>query len=92
MRKYINDYVKDYIECKRQKPSNQTLADFLQTPIPSQGFETLSIDLFGPLLVNQGKKWIYIVEDITTKWVELFVLENATSKECATILVEGAFL
>ena len=90
MRKYINNYVKDCIECKPYKPSNQKLAGLIQTLIPSQRFETLSIDLFGPLPVSH-RKWIYIVEDVTIKWVELSALENATTKECATTLVEKVF-
>ncbi|GFX17538.1 retrovirus-related Pol polyprotein from transposon 297 [Trichonephila clavipes] len=63
------------------------------TPVPAQRFETLSIDLFGSLLESKdGKRWILIIEDCTTKWVELFALPNATSKECAITLIEEVLL
>ncbi|GFU91958.1 transposon Tf2-6 polyprotein [Trichonephila clavipes] len=55
----------------------------------SQRFETISIDLFGPLPESpSGKKWIFIVENCCTRWVELFALTQATARECATTLME----
>ncbi|GFV62461.1 transposon Tf2-8 polyprotein [Trichonephila clavipes] len=65
----------------------------LHTPVPAQRFETLAIDLFGPLSESKdGKRWILITEDSTTKWVELFALPNATAKECAITLIEEVLL
>ncbi|GFW52398.1 hypothetical protein TNCV_2796561 [Trichonephila clavipes] len=63
------------------------------TPVPAQRFETLAIDLFGPLPESKdGKRWILIIEDCTTKWVKLFALPNATAKECAITLIEEVLL
>ncbi|GBN61176.1 Transposon Tf2-8 polyprotein [Araneus ventricosus] len=93
MRKFITDYVKNCPECNRFKDSNQNPAGLLQTPVSSQRFETLAIDLFGLLPESKdGKKWIFIVEDYTTKWVELFALPSATAKEFATTLLEEVLL
>ncbi|GFW34722.1 integrase_H2C2 domain-containing protein [Trichonephila clavipes] len=73
--------------------SNQKPSGLLQTPVPAQRFETLAIDLFGPLPESKdGKRWILIIEDCTTKWVELFALPNATAKECAITLIEEVLL
>ncbi|GFU39120.1 hypothetical protein TNCV_378321 [Trichonephila clavipes] len=41
---------------------------------------------------TEGMKWIFIVEDYTTKWVELFPLKQATAKECAMTLLNEVFL
>ncbi|GFW53974.1 retrovirus-related Pol polyprotein from transposon 412 [Trichonephila clavipes] len=63
------------------------------TPVPAQRFESIAIDLFGPLPeTSEGMKWIFIVEDYTTKWVELFPLKQATAKECAMTLLNEVFL
>ncbi|GFX48773.1 transposon Tf2-8 polyprotein [Trichonephila clavipes] len=63
------------------------------TPVPAQRFENLAIDIFGPLPESKdGKRWILIIEDCTTKWVELFALPNATAKECAITLIEEVLL
>ncbi|GFW09272.1 retrovirus-related Pol polyprotein from transposon 412 [Trichonephila clavipes] len=59
----------------------------------AQRFESIAVDLFGPLPeTTEGMKWIFIVEDYTTKWVELFPLKQATAKECAMTLLNEVFL
>ncbi|GFX11357.1 hypothetical protein TNCV_2804191 [Trichonephila clavipes] len=69
------------------------VSGLLRTPVYSQRFETISIDLFGRLPESpSGKKWIFIVEDCCTRWVELFVLPQATARECARTLMEEAIL
>ncbi|GFW54762.1 retrovirus-related Pol polyprotein from transposon 412 [Trichonephila clavipes] len=93
MRKYITDYVKNCSDCLKYKTSNQKSSGLLQTPVPAQRFEILAIDLFGPLPESKdGKRWILIIEDFTTKWVELFALPNATAKECAITFIEEVLL
>ncbi|GFY09986.1 transposon Tf2-9 polyprotein [Trichonephila clavipes] len=68
MRKFIADYEKSCSECIRYKATNQKPAGLLQTPVPAQRFESIAIDLFGPLPeTTEGMKWIFIVEDYTTK-------------------------
>lgn len=93
MRKDIEKHIKTCIKCQRYKPSNLKPAGLLQTSVMNQRFETLSFDLFGPLpptLKNQT--WIFIVEDIATRWVELFPLEHATAEACADVLLNEVFL
>ncbi|GFW41409.1 transposon Tf2-8 polyprotein [Trichonephila clavipes] len=85
--------VKNCPDCIKYKASIQKPSGLLQTPVPAQRFETLAIDLFGPLPESKdGKRWILIIEDCTTKWVELFALPNDTAKECAITLVEEVLL
>lgn len=93
MRKDIAEYVKSCIECCRYKASNQKPSGLLQTPVYAQRFETLSIDLFGPLPETpSGDKWIFIIQDCATKWTELFALKEATARECAITLLEEVAL
>ncbi|GFU51084.1 transposon Tf2-6 polyprotein [Trichonephila clavipes] len=93
MRKYITDHVKNCPDCIKYKASNQKHSGLLQTPVPAQRFETLAIDLFGPLPESKDdKRWILIIDDCTTQWVELFALPNATAKECAITLIEEVLL
>ncbi|GFU15302.1 transposon Tf2-8 polyprotein [Trichonephila clavipes] len=85
--------VKNCPECIKYNASNQKPSGLLQTPVLAQRFETLVIDLFGTLPESKdGKRWILIIEDCTTKWVELFALPNATAKECAITLIEEVLL
>ncbi|GFS88613.1 transposon Tf2-9 polyprotein [Trichonephila clavipes] len=93
MRKYISDYIKKCPECARFKATNQKPAGLLRTPVYSQRFEVIAIDLFGPFpQTDTGKQWIFIVEDCATKWVELFALSQASARQCATTLIEEVFM
>ncbi|GFX56781.1 hypothetical protein TNCV_495291 [Trichonephila clavipes] len=49
MKKYISDNIKKCPECARFKATNQKPAGLLRTPVYSQRFEVIAIDLFGPL-------------------------------------------
>ncbi|GFX63849.1 hypothetical protein TNCV_4401431 [Trichonephila clavipes] len=85
--------VKNCLDCIKYKASNQKPSGLLQIPVPAQRFENFAVDLFGPLPESKdGKRWILIIEDCTTKWVELFALPNATAKECAITLIEEVLL
>ncbi|GBN92818.1 hypothetical protein AVEN_164445-1 [Araneus ventricosus] len=93
MRNFITDYVKNCLDCARFKASNQNPTGLLQSPVQAQRFETIAIDLFGPPPESKGKKkCIFIVEDIATRWVELFAVPNASERECATVHMEEVFL
>ena len=93
MRKFIIEYLKNCVECQRYKISNQKPAGLLQTPILNQRGEVLAIDLFGPLPEGDaGEKWILLVEDTATRWVEMYSLKEATAEVCAPILIEEYFL
>ncbi|CAG4947035.1 unnamed protein product [Colias eurytheme] len=93
MRRFVTEYLKTCIECQRYKPSTLKPAGLLQTPVPSQRFETIATDLFGPLPKGpQGERWILIVEDTASKWVEVFALTEATAEMCAKTLVNEVFM
>lgn len=93
MRRYVTEYVKNCPDCQRYKAQNQKPAGLVQTPIYNQRFEVLAVDLFGPLPeAPSGEKWIFIVEDTSSKWIELFGLQKATAEECAKVLINEVFL
>lgn len=92
MKRFITEYIKNCTDCQRYKALNQKPAGLLLTPIYAQRFETIAIDLFRPLPESEdGKRWIFIVGDTSTKWVELFAIENATAEQCARVLLEEVF-
>lgn len=93
MRQYVADYIKKCVPCQRYKVDIRKPAGLLQTPATTRRFEVVAVDLFGPLPETPGKnKWILIVEDVCTRWVELFALQSATSADCAKTLIVEVFL
>lgn len=93
MRRHITEHVSRCLECQKFKPSNLKPAGLLQTPIQSQRFEILSIDLFGPLPETPtGDRWIFIIEDVASRWTEIFPLIAATAEACARCLIDEVIL
>lgn len=93
MKASVIEHVKSCADCQRYKADNRKPAGLLQTPAPARRFEVVSVDLFGPLpKTANDNRWILIVEDVCSRWVELFALEAATSAECAKVLTEEVFL
>jgi hypothetical protein len=53
----------------------------------------VAVELLGSLPTSQsGNKWIIIVKETFSRWVELFPLCKATAVQCAKALVEEVFL
>ncbi|KAG6449370.1 hypothetical protein O3G_MSEX006038 [Manduca sexta] len=93
MRRFVAGYLKNCIDCQRYKATNQKPSGLLQTPVLQQRSEVLAVDLFGPLPSGHlGERWILLVEDVATRWVELFALKDATAENCSQVLIEEYFL
>lgn len=93
MRKFITDYIKACPECQKYKISNQKPSGLLKTPVLSQRGEVLAIDLFGPLVeTSEGYNHILVVEDVATKWTELYALKQASAENCAKMLISEWFM
>lgn len=89
----IFNYVKACDECKKYKPSNMKPAGLLQTVSSNQRFEIIAVDLFGPLpRTIEGYQWILIVEDICSRWVEIFALKEGSAENCALTLLNEVIL
>lgn len=93
IRKNTRDYVQKCIPCQKYKAANTKPAGLVLTPATNQRFEVISIDLIGPLPeTEEGYRWILVIEDIATKWVELFPLKTASAAHCATIMLDEVCL
>ena len=89
----VANHIKTCLTCQRYKPSNLKPAGLIQTPVLGQRFETFAIDLFGPLPeAPTGEKWVLAIEDVCTRWMELFALPNATAEACARCLIDEVIL
>ena len=93
IRNDIEKYVKTCELCRKYKPTNMKPAVLLQTLSTNKRFEIIAVDLFGPLpKTEEGYQWILIVEDICSRWVEIFPLKDATAENCALTLLNEVIL
>jgi hypothetical protein len=93
LRHDVRKHVRQCADCQRYKFSNMKPTGLLQTPTLARRFETLAIDLYGPLPVtSDGKRWVFAIEDTATRWMELFPLAKATAEACAKCLVDEVIL
>ena len=83
----VEQWVKRCEPCQRRNSPPRTFRAELGTITSSYPFEKISWDITGPLPVtSNGNKYILVVTDLFTKWVEVFPLQATDSETLATVL------
>jgi len=62
---------------------------------PSSVFERISVDFMGPFPASgkgRQNRFLFVVQDELSKWVELFPMRAATARKVADCLVNQNFL
>ncbi len=89
----VEQWVRECQQCQQRNPPQPQAKAPLGTIKSSQPFEKLSWDLMGPLPVSEkDNRYILVVTDLFTKWVDAFPLQDITSQTLATVLVDEVFL
>ena len=85
----IETYIRECEQCQRRNPPNPRPIAPLGTIKTTEPFEKISWDIMGPLPTSeQGNKYIVVVTDLFSKWVEAFAIRDTTSTTLATVLVD----
>ena len=85
----VEKWVRECSACQRRNPPQQLPRAPLGTIKVSRPFEKVSLDIMGPLPISsRGCKYILVVTDLFTKWVEAFPLKDTVSSTLARILVD----
>jgi transposase InsO family protein len=89
MRRDVIAYVQSCTLCQRYKSSNQFPGGLMQPIVVHQPWNTVGIDLTGPLpKTRHGNTYILVVIDYFTKWVELFALADIKAKTIAQVFID----
>ena len=80
----IERHIQECVKCQQRKMPQPSCPAPLGTIEANYPFQKLSWDLMGP---SKQYRYILVVSDIFTKWVEVFPLERTDSKTLASALV-----
>jgi hypothetical protein len=88
MAKDVRDYVRTCVSCNSRKmPLEKQIGD-LQPLQSTEPFDIIGIDLIGPLkTTKEGYKYILVIQDLFSKWVEAFPIRSKTAEEVADVLL-----
>ena len=89
MDKHINDHPPQCDKCQNTKKEKRATTYFV-SPLPqcTMPKQRIHMDLFGPLKTSQsGKKYIMVVTDAFTKYVELTAISDKQAEAVATAIL-----
>ena len=85
----VQRWVRQCEDCARKKSPSPKARAALQTSLVGAPLERVAVDIFGPLpRTRQGNRYILVVTDYFTKWVEAYPLRNQEAETVAKVLVE----
>jgi hypothetical protein len=89
----VRQYVQSCVKCAARKTSfHHSQTPLLSIPRPTQPFESLGIDVLGPLpTTRQKNKYIVVITDYFTRWPVALPMKNQRASTIATLLVEQVF-
>ncbi|CAF4396540.1 unnamed protein product [Rotaria sp. Silwood2] len=89
MRRDVTNYVRACTLCQQYKPTNQKPGGFMKPVIVSEPWHTVGIDITGPLpKTRRGNRFILVVVDYFTKWIELFPLQSIKANTIAQLFLD----
>ena len=88
LRATVEDWCRKCHLCARTKPSNIKAKAPMQTVGAGTTMERIGIDILGPLPETQrGNRFVLVVGDYWTKWMEAYPIPNHTAPTVASTLV-----
>ncbi|CAF4929902.1 unnamed protein product [Rotaria socialis] len=91
IRKDIFNYVAACQECQQFKYNNAPTSSLMQMHLVNEPWHTTGMDILGPLPTTTRQRFLLVVVDYFTRWVELFPLKSTTSNDIANILTNEIF-
>ena len=89
MKQTIEKYISNCHLCKLHKGRPHPKPPLRKYPLPEKPFDTISMDLIGPLkLTSQGNRYILVVTDFLTRYVSVKPLPDKTANAVAESLCQ----
>ena len=88
MRRDVYKYIQACASCQKFKYQNSPTAAPMQVHTVTQPWHTIGIDIMGPFPPTfRKKRYLLVIVDYFTRWVELFALRQTTAPDIVNILV-----
>ncbi len=92
VQKDVFSYVRSCMACQLYKADNQRPAGFMQPTTVEGPWEKLGMERMGPFpRSKRGNKFLLVVVDYFTKWVEMFPLKDSKTTRIIPILKDEIF-
>ena len=89
---YLSDQCKSCIKCATRKTTVPKARAGLQTIPAGYPMQIVCADIMGPLPeTERGSKYVLVVADYYTKWVEVYGIPNQEATTVAVKLVDETF-
>ena len=84
----LKRYIEECVECQINKPPNRYNHAEMMPLRPTKPFELITTDILGPLpITKNNNKYVLVVVDHFTKWLEVFPMNNQTALTVANNLI-----
>ena len=84
----VKKYCQECIKCQQMKDTNKYNKTKLTPIYASRPGQIITTDIVGPLKSNGRFKYILVIVDHFSKYVEFFPMESTTAEETARLLLE----
>ncbi|CAM4822352.1 unnamed protein product [Rotaria magnacalcarata] len=92
MRKDVFNYISACQLCQQFKYNNAPTASPMQLHSVNEPWHTIGMDIMGPLPTTaRQKRFLLVIMDYFTRWIELFPLNSITSIDITNILTNEIF-
>ena len=85
----VRSYIGGCEKCAKRKNPILTRVAPMQVVRSGYPMEKIAVDILGELpMTENGNKYILVISDYFTKWIESFAMPNMEARTCAKILVQ----
>ena len=89
MKRDIATWTRTCHDCQQSKVHRHIKAPLQTFPAPDSRFDSIHVDIVGPLPPSKGNTYLFTCIDRYTRWPEAIPMPDATAESCASALLSG---